>query len=81
MLALAWQRSSPCASRKQVAERGGSREDGEDPVKLLKQEGMMVQAGGKPDGRLPAVCAEPLQLHRDGGGASQVLVARMVELL
>ena len=40
-----------------------------------------MQAGGKLDGRLPAVCAEPLQLHRDGGGASQVLVARMVELL
>ena len=48
---------------------------------LLNQEGMLVQAGGKLDGRLPAVCAEPLQLHRDGGGASQVLVARMVELL
>ena len=39
---------------------------------LLNQEGMLVQAGGKLDGRLPAVCAEPLQLHRDGGGASQV---------
>ena len=46
---------------------------------LLKQEGMLVQAGGKLDGQLPAVCAQPLQLHRDGG-ASQVLVARMVEL-
>ena len=41
----------------------------------------MVQAGGKLDGQLLAVCAEPLQLHHDGGGASQVLVARMVELL
>ena len=48
---------------------------------LLEQEGMMVQSGGKLDGRLPAVCAVSLQLHRDGGGASQVLVARMVELL
>ena len=49
----------------------------------LKQDGrqMMVQPGGKPGGQLPAVCAEPLQLHHDGGGASQVLVARMVELL
>ena len=64
-----------------MAERGGSGEDGEDPVKLLKQERMMVQVGGKPDGQLPAVCAEPLQLHRDGGGAAQVLVARMVRLL
>ena len=45
---------------------------------LLKQEGMLVQAGGKLDGQLPAVCAQPLQLHRGGGGASQVLVARMV---
>ena len=80
MLALASQRSSPCASWKQVAERGGSGEDWEDPVKLLKQEGMMVQARGKPDGRLPAVCAKPLQLHRDGG-ASQVLVARRLESL
>ena len=48
---------------------------------LLKQEGILVQAGGKPDDQLLAVCAELLQLHRDGGGASQVLVARMVELL
>ena len=47
---------------------------------LLKQDGrqMMVQPGGKPGGRLPAVCAVSLQLHRDGGGASQVLVARML---
>ena len=45
---------------------------------LLKQEGMLVQAGGKLDGQLPAVCAQPLQLHRDGGVPSQVLVARMV---
>ena len=38
-----------------------------------------MQAGGKLDGQLPAVCAQPLQLHRGGGGgASQVLVARMV---
>ena len=42
---------------------------------LLKQEGMLVQAGGKLDGQLPTVCAKPLQLHR--GGASQVLVAKM----
>ena len=42
---------------------------------------MMVQAGGKLDGQLLAVCAEPLQLHHDGGGASQVLVARRLESL
>ena len=42
---------------------------------------MLVQAGGKLDGRLPAVCAVSLQLRHDGGGASQVLVARMLELL
>ena len=37
---------------------------------------MLVQAGGELDGRLmPAVCTEPLHLHRDGGGASQVLAA------
>ena len=48
---------------------------------LLKQEGILVQAGGKLDGRLLAVCAELLQLHRDGGGASQMLVARMLESL
>ena len=48
---------------------------------LLEQEGMMVQSGGKLDGQLPAVCAVSLQLHHDGGGASQVLVARMLELL
>ena len=36
------------------------------------------EAGGKLDGQLPAIGAKPLQLHRDGGGASQVLVARMV---
>ena len=46
---------------------------------LLKQEGILVQAGGKPDDQLLAVCAELLQLHRVGGGASQVLVARMLE--
>ena len=38
----------------------------------------MMETGGKPGDWLPAVCAKPLQLHRDGGGASQVLVARMV---
>ena len=32
-MAFASQRSSPCASRSQVAERGGAGEDGEDPVK------------------------------------------------
>ena len=41
----------------------------------------MVQSGGKLDDQLLAVCAELLQLHRDGGGASQVLVARMLESL
>ena len=37
-----------------------------------------MQAGGKLDGQLPAVCAKPSQLHRGGDGAPQVLVARMV---
>ena len=41
----------------------------------------MVQSGGKLDGQLPAVCAVSLQLHHDGSGDSQVLVARMLELL
>ena len=42
----------------------------------------MVQPGGKLDSRLPAVCGEilVLQLHLNGGGASQVLVTRMLEL-
>ena len=40
----------------------------------------MVQLGGKLEGWLPAVCGELLQLHLNGGGASQVLVARMLEL-
>ena len=47
-------------------------------VSLRASEGMLVQAGEKLDGQLPAIGAKPLQLHRDGGGASQVLVARMV---
>ena len=47
---------------------------------LLKQDGrqMMVQPGGKPGGRLPAVCVEPLQLHHDDGGVAQELVARVL---
>ena len=40
----------------------------------------MVQLGGKLEGWLPAVCGELLQLHLNGGGASQVLVTRMLEL-
>ena len=49
---------------------------------LLKQDGrqMMVQPGGKPGSWLPAVCAEPLQLHHDDGGVSQELGARWSEL-
>ena len=39
------------------------------------------EAGGKLDGRLPAVCTELLELHRNGGDASQVPVARMLESL
>ena len=38
---------------------------------LLKQEGVLVQAGGKLDGRLPAVCAVSLQLHCDGSGGGE----------
>ena len=40
----------------------------------------MLHPGGKLDGWLPAVCGELLQLHLNGGGASQVLVTRMLEL-
>ena len=42
---------------------------------------MIVQAGGKLDGQLLTVYAEPLQQHHDGGGASRVLVARRLESL
>ena len=47
---------------------------------LLRQDGrcMMMQPGGRPGGWLPAVCAEPLQLHHDDGGVSQELVARVL---
>ena len=48
--------------------------------RLLKQDGrqMMIQPGGRPDGWLLAVCAEPLQLHHDDGGVAQELVARVL---
>ena len=72
MLALAWQRSSPCASRKQVAERGGVGEDREDPVKHQR-----LPLPEKPGGQLPAGCGGPLPWRHDGGDAYQELVARV----
>ena len=50
---------------------------------LMKEEErqMMAPPRGRLGVQLPAVCVGPLQLHRDGGGASQVLVARMLESL
>ena len=39
----------------------------------------MAPPGGRPGGQLPAVFAGPLQLHRDDGGVSQELVARLLE--
>ena len=39
----------------------------------------MGQPGGKLDGRQPAFCTDLMELHRDGGDASQVPVSRMVK--
>ena len=52
-----------------------------DYWQLLKQEGVKGQPGGKLDGRQPAFCTDLMELHRDGGDASQVPVARMLETL
>ena len=41
----------------------------------------MGQPGGKLDGRQPAFCTDLMELHRDGGDASQEPVARMMESL
>ena len=72
-MACASQRSSPCASRSQVAERGGAGEDGEDPVKHRR-----LPLPERPGGQLPAGCGGPLPWRHDGGDAYQELEARMV---
>ena len=71
-MACASQQSSPCASRSQVAERGGAGEDGEDPVKHRR-----LPLPEKPGGQLPAGCGGPLPWRHDGGDAFQELVARV----
>ena len=71
-MACASQQSSPCASRSQVAERGGAGEDGEDPVKHRR-----LPLPEKLGGQLPAGCSGPLLLRHDDGGADQKLVARV----
>ena len=75
-MACASQQSSPCASRSQVAERGGAGEDGEDPVKHRR-----LPLPEKPGGQLPAGCGGPLPWRHDGGDAYQELVARMEKQL
>ena len=66
-MARASQRSSPCASRSQVAERGGAGEDGEDPA-----EHWWPHQPRKPGGQQPADCGGPLLEHHGGGGDVQV---------
>ena len=75
-MACASRQSSPCASRSQVAERGGAGEDGEDPVKHRR-----LPLPEKLGGQLPAGCGGPLPWRRDGGDAYQELVARLELLL
>ena len=60
---------------------GGGLAGGQQEHWLLLPQGgrqMMVKTGGKPGGWLPAVCAEPLQLHHDDGGVFQELEARVL---
>ena len=57
---LALPRSSLSASQKQVAERDGAGEDGEDPVAVV------VALPGRPGEPLPALCASPQLLVHDG---------------
>ena len=71
-MACASRQSPPCASRSQVAERGGAGEDGEDPVKHRR-----LPLPEKPGGQLPAGCSGPSLLRHDDGGADQKLVARV----
>ena len=75
-MACASRQSPPCASRSQVAERGGAGEDGEDPVKHRR-----LPLPEKPGGQLPAGCGGPLPWRHDGGDAYQELVARLELLL
>ena len=64
---LASPQSSLSASQKQVAERDGAGEDGEDPA-----EHWWPPQPGKPGGQLPADCGGPLLEHHGGGGDVQV---------
>ena len=75
-MACASRQSPPCASRSQVAERGGAGEDGEDPVKHRR-----LPLPERPGGQLPAGCGGPLPWRHDGGDAYQELVARLELLL
>ena len=75
-MACASRQSPPCASRSQVAERGGAGEDGEDPVKHRR-----LPLPEKLGGQLPAGCGGPLPWRHDGGDAYQELVARLELLL
>ena len=59
---LASPRSSLSASQKQVAERDGAGEDGEDPA-----EHWWPPQPGKPGRQLPADCCGPLLEHHGGG--------------
>ena len=71
-MACASRQSPPCASRSQVAERGGAGEDGEDPVKHRR-----LPLPERPGGQLPAGCGGLLLWHRGVGDAYQELVARV----
>ena len=60
-------RSSLGASQKQVVERDGDGEDGEDPA-----EHWWLPQPGKPGEQLPAGCGGLLLEHCDAGGDVQV---------
>ena len=70
MTHLASPRSSLSASQKQVAERDGAGEDGEDPAVVV------VALPGRPGEPLPALCAWPQLPVHDGvdGGDGGVLL-------
>ena len=71
-MACASRQSPPCASRSQVAERGGAGEDGEDPVEHRR-----LPLPERPGGQLPAGYGGILLLRHGGGDAYQELVARL----
>ena len=75
-MACASRPSPPCASRSQVAERGGAGEDGEDPVEHRR-----LPLPERPGGQLPAGSVGLLHERHDGGDAFQELDARMVSQL